>query len=161
MPSSLFSDLDRPSLEEQRALQLAFELSMLGLTEPLAPASSGPVSPNGGLSQFGGGVVSGLDDARSKKSQNMTECVPVPSSEHVAEIVGRQGKYRLHNLQSFSKNICNAEEVKKICYTREKHIVYISFKFVRLLGRSIKLFAFFSIFITIVNFCNFLSYILV
>jgi len=26
-----------------------------------------------------------------KKSQNMTECVPVPSSEHVAEIVGRQG----------------------------------------------------------------------
>ncbi|XP_052854986.1 RNA-binding protein MEX3A [Drosophila gunungcola] len=31
-----------------------------------------------------------LED-RSKKSQNMTECVPVPSSEHVAEIVGRQG----------------------------------------------------------------------
>uniref|UniRef100_A0A0A1XH31 RNA-binding protein MEX3D n=1 Tax=Zeugodacus cucurbitae TaxID=28588 RepID=A0A0A1XH31_ZEUCU len=29
---------------------------------------------------------------RSKKSQNMTECVPVPSSEHVAEIVGRQGR---------------------------------------------------------------------
>ncbi|EFX83467.1 hypothetical protein DAPPUDRAFT_47975, partial [Daphnia pulex] len=27
----------------------------------------------------------------AKKSQNMTECVPVPSSEHVAEIVGRQG----------------------------------------------------------------------
>ncbi|XP_069073004.1 RNA-binding protein MEX3D [Pleurodeles waltl] len=26
-----------------------------------------------------------------KKSVNMTECVPVPSSEHVAEIVGRQG----------------------------------------------------------------------
>eukprot|EP00061_Rhincodon_typus_P011439 g36450.t1 len=25
-----------------------------------------------------------------KKSVNMTECVPVPSSEHVAEIVGRQ-----------------------------------------------------------------------
>jgi len=30
-------------------------------------------------------------DALEKKSQNMTECVPVPSSEHVAEIVGRQG----------------------------------------------------------------------
>lgn len=29
---------------------------------------------------------------RSKRSQNMTECVPVPSSEHVAEIVGRQGR---------------------------------------------------------------------
>lgn len=34
---------------------------------------------------------SNLED-RTKKSQNMTECVPVPSSEHVAEIVGRQGK---------------------------------------------------------------------
>lgn len=31
-------------------------------------------------------------DSFGKKSQNMTECVPVPSSEHVAEIVGRQGK---------------------------------------------------------------------
>ncbi|XP_044737992.1 RNA-binding protein MEX3B [Chrysoperla carnea] len=91
MPSSLFADLERPSgLEEQRALQLAFELSMLGLTEPLAPTSSGPVSPTGGLTSFGNSVA-GLDDARSKKSQNMTECVPVPSSEHVAEIVGRQG----------------------------------------------------------------------
>lgn len=33
---------------------------------------------------FGGG-------AGNRKSANMTECVPVPSSEHVAEIVGRQG----------------------------------------------------------------------
>lgn len=31
------------------------------------------------------------NDLLAKKSQNMTECVPVPSSEHVAEIVGRQG----------------------------------------------------------------------
>uniref|UniRef100_A0A915JLN2 Uncharacterized protein n=1 Tax=Romanomermis culicivorax TaxID=13658 RepID=A0A915JLN2_ROMCU len=30
--------------------------------------------------------------AAHRKSQNTTECVPVPSSEHVAEIVGRQGK---------------------------------------------------------------------
>lgn len=28
-----------------------------------------------------------------RKSVNMTECVPVPSSEHVAEIVGRQGEW--------------------------------------------------------------------
>lgn len=28
-----------------------------------------------------------------KRSVNMTECVPVPSSEHVAEIVGRQGMF--------------------------------------------------------------------
>ncbi|KAI9575667.1 uncharacterized protein LOC119643425 [Glossina fuscipes] len=32
-----------------------------------------------------------ISEERAKKSQNMTECVPVPSSEHVAEIVGRQG----------------------------------------------------------------------
>ena len=30
-----------------------------------------------------------------KKSANMTECVAVPSSEHVAEIVGRQGNINL------------------------------------------------------------------
>lgn len=38
-------------------------------------------------------VAGGHFDDRSKKSQNMTECVPVPSSEHVAEIVGRQGEF--------------------------------------------------------------------
>ncbi|KAK9391355.1 RNA-binding protein MEX3A [Crotalus adamanteus] len=31
-------------------------------------------------------------DLRLKSSSNTTECVPVPSSEHVAEIVGRQGE---------------------------------------------------------------------
>jgi hypothetical protein len=40
------------------------------------------------------GGLPGVED-RNKKSQNMTECVPVPSSEHVAEIVGRQGGFRL------------------------------------------------------------------
>nr|CAD7395456.1 unnamed protein product [Timema poppensis] len=77
--------MDRSSsgLEDQRALQLAFELSMLGFdsspttTEPTSGETLTPVFP---------------DDSRGKKSQNMTECVPVPSSEHVAEIVGRQGK---------------------------------------------------------------------
>lgn len=92
MPSNLFSDMDHQSgIEDRRALQLAFELSMLGLSEPLTTASE-PDSPTG-LSTFTNGVPSvGLDETRSKKSQNMTECVPVPSSEHVAEIVGRQGK---------------------------------------------------------------------
>ena len=61
------------SLDEQRALQLALELSMLGLT-----------NEDDNLS---------YNELRMKKSMNMTECVPVPSSEHVAEIVGRQGKY--------------------------------------------------------------------
>jgi len=58
------------NIDEQRALQLALELSMLGLT-------------NEDELSYG--------DLRMKKSMNMTECVPVPSSEHVAEIVGRQG----------------------------------------------------------------------
>lgn len=58
---------------DQRALQLAIEYSMLGLT-----------SEDDGTSAF--------DELRIKKSVNITECVAVPSSEHVAEIVGRQGK---------------------------------------------------------------------
>lgn len=61
------------SIDEQRALQLTLELSMLGLT-------------NDDEANF--------NDIRGvKKSMNMTECVPVPSSEHVAEIVGRQGLF--------------------------------------------------------------------
>ncbi len=40
-------------------------------------------------STIGGGS---LEDLKGRRSQNMTECVPVPSSEHVAEIVGRQGE---------------------------------------------------------------------
>lgn len=40
-----------------------------------------------------------------KRSVNMTECVPVPSSEHVAEIVGRQGMFTV-----FEVFINNAED---------------------------------------------------
>lgn len=90
MPSSLFSEIDHTAsaLEEQRALQLAFELSMLGLSEPLGSVTDNqPLGSPTGLGAFNVGV-----EDRSKKSQNMTECVPVPSSEHVAEIVGRQGQ---------------------------------------------------------------------
>lgn len=89
MPTSLFSEMDRGtttgSLEEQRALQLAFELSMLGLEG--SPGNTG--SSEDSLAT----PASVFEEARSKKSQNMTECVPVPSSEHVAEIVGRQGRF--------------------------------------------------------------------
>lgn len=82
MPASLFHiDSTDPAaspgcLEDQRALQLALELSLLGLSSESDPLS-GSFDP----------------DSRGKKSQNTTECVPVPSSEHVAEIVGRQGKF--------------------------------------------------------------------
>ena len=60
---------------DQRAIHLAIEYSMLGLTSD---------DDNTAATTF--------DELRAKKSVNMTECVAVPSSEHVAEIVGRQGK---------------------------------------------------------------------
>ncbi|XP_026750009.1 RNA-binding protein MEX3B [Galleria mellonella] len=83
MPSSLFGDLGGGGglMEDQRAFQLALELSMLSLGESLPTAN--PLSSPLGFAP--------PPDDRAKKSQNMTECVPVPSSEHVAEIVGRQG----------------------------------------------------------------------
>lgn len=93
MPSSsLFADMERPSgIGDERALQLALELSMLGFNEPLTSVTE-PDS-TGDLTSFVNPLANvGLEEVRSKKSQNMTECVPVPSSEHVAEIVGRQGK---------------------------------------------------------------------
>ncbi|NXL67765.1 MEX3A protein, partial [Chordeiles acutipennis] len=67
------SGKDRALLEDDRALQLALDqLCLLGLGEPSSSSSSSAV------------VL--------KSSSNTTECVPVPSSEHVAEIVGRQGE---------------------------------------------------------------------
>ncbi|KAM4602379.1 RNA-binding protein MEX3B [Polymixia lowei] len=77
MPSSLFADMERSgsnqgdALDDQRALQIALDqLSLFGLDNDENPL---------------------YDNEPRKKSVNMTECVPVPSSEHVAEIVGRQG----------------------------------------------------------------------
>lgn len=110
-------------VEDQRALQLAFELSMVGLSDALtngtngvngvggsqftdltncgvvnpataaaaAVAAAAVLPPGASINSFAS-ILPGIED-RSKKSQNMTECVPVPSSEHVAEIVGRQGQY--------------------------------------------------------------------
>lgn len=114
MPSSLFAEIERGgagaggpgsgSIEEQRALQLAFELSMLGLDQAAAGPGQVSVGNGSGVQSANGSPDSQdplgpqpvgscpFEEARSKKSQNMTECVPVPSSEHVAEIVGRQGE---------------------------------------------------------------------
>lgn len=105
MPTSLFSDMDRSNsggtavIEDRRALQLAFELSMLDFDNN----QNCPGTGTGTSTSAANGVTNEPDplqtaptnvfeEARSKKSQNMTECVPVPSSEHVAEIVGRQGE---------------------------------------------------------------------
>ena len=86
MPSSVLVDGERTTaervvglqepLDEHRALQMALEqLSLLGLDEATPGISNG---------------IAG--DGPSKRRNNSTECVAVPSSEHVAEIVGRQGE---------------------------------------------------------------------
>lgn len=108
MPTTLFSEMERGtnaggagSLEEQRALQLAFELSMLGLEGSSGCPGTGNGTTNGTSNDpdpLQTTPANVFEEARSKKSQNMTECVPVPSSEHVAEIVGRQGKRRLRKI---------------------------------------------------------------
>lgn len=89
MPGTMFCE---SGFEDQRTLQLAIELSMLntGFGETASPAAS--VADSDGPLPSSFIVPSGPEESRNKKSQNMTECVPVPSSEHVAEIVGRQGK---------------------------------------------------------------------
>lgn len=70
-----------PGLDEQRAMQLAFELLGLSGETNLIGETASSASDSGG------------DSDKPRRSQNTTECVPVPSSEHVAEIVGRQGEF--------------------------------------------------------------------
>ena len=92
----------RPLMENNSALQTALELSMLNLTNsPLPGGVEGTEgsSPNGGYLMPGGAMAEGLVDCPLSRaiprSLNVTHCVGVPSSEHVAEIVGRQGKTSL------------------------------------------------------------------
>lgn len=117
------SERSQPMGDQRALEKLALELSMLDLNNPssadglshnsadLAVAllniqqhQQQQHSPAEGLvpgstlnaftSMLGFSPVAGVHfDDRSKKSANMTECVPVPSSEHVAEIVGRQGEF--------------------------------------------------------------------
>lgn len=68
MPSSLFADSGVQGDVLQTALN---QLSLLVLDNDEEPGHDG-------------------QEVRGR-SVNMTQCVPVPSSEHVAEIVGRQG----------------------------------------------------------------------
>jgi len=117
MPATLFSDLEFSTshhggnkvIEDTRALQVALELSMLYMNgeqrqqQQQQHKSDAPSSLSGGQAMVDSSTSSSSslaqsyipngfpEEPRNKKSQNMTECVPVPSSEHVAEIVGRQG----------------------------------------------------------------------
>lgn len=75
--------------DDQRALQLAVELSKLGLQNNTTNDSHSSSCSDPGYCD------TDLLHLTQRKSQNTTECVPVPSSEHVAEIVGRQGTPKL------------------------------------------------------------------
>jgi hypothetical protein len=117
------TSLSNHQIEERRALQLAFEL--LNFNDSInnsAPAQhQTTILNNQHRNSIGSPTHSGMSslnalsfgnngnnfvqppqpEDRSKKSQNTTECVPVPSSEHVAEIVGRQGNNLLNFLFFF------------------------------------------------------------
>ena len=76
----------RPIMESNQALQAALELSMLNLNN----TTYSTTSPDPPFGLFDDSPL--LGSKKSASSQNITQCVAVPSSEHVAEIVGRQGK---------------------------------------------------------------------
>jgi RNA-binding protein MEX3 len=98
MPASLYesyhhintahNSMDRIATDlenDNRAVKLAYELAMLGL-------DTTGMEGGGNSNSLHHHTLAHLEELKNRKSQNMTECVPVPSSEHVAEIVGRQGE---------------------------------------------------------------------
>ncbi|XP_075700114.1 RNA-binding protein MEX3A [Rhinoderma darwinii] len=88
-------------LEDDRALQIALDqLCLLGLGETEEDTNNNNNSSSTNSSSSGqhpqksgeSKLCALYKEAELRlKSSNTTECVPVPSSEHVAEIVGRQG----------------------------------------------------------------------
>ena len=79
---SSYEPLTAPT-DDDRARLIVAGLSRLGLAGSAPEMGAHSQTP---LTDGGDAV-----DGRSRRSANMTECVTVPSSEHVAEIVGRQG----------------------------------------------------------------------
>ena len=78
------SSLDH-GMQDREALQLVLEnLSMIGLNSTLFEKDAHPsISEDNDQIQI----------ERRRVSANITENIPVPSSEHVAEIVGKQGEF--------------------------------------------------------------------
>ena len=96
MPASLYQSnfnleripsTDHMDMHRDSAVKLAMELANL-----CSFNNGGSLDLDCDSFSLGQGMSSLSEELKSKKSQNMTECVPVPSSEHVAEIVGRQGE---------------------------------------------------------------------
>ena len=100
MPASLYqsnfnmeriANFELPDSNSAATVKLALELASVGSNFGF---DSGDLHLGLGdhLSLGSGPTLAQLDE-KARKSQNMTECVPVPTSEHVAEIVGRQGEF--------------------------------------------------------------------
>ena len=105
MPSQCFSG--QSGVDDLRAMQqVAMELSLLGLSDSseiqnanhrgsangMQASSNTHSYDNSPISEDNMNGNNMLYPNCKGSSSNTTECVPVPSSEHVAEIVGRQGK---------------------------------------------------------------------
>ena len=102
----------RPFGDENRALQVALELSMSNLNSTTYSLST-PAPPTG--------LFEETTPKQKPRTNNITECVPVPSSEHVAEIVGRQGE------GLYVSNVC-------LRFSRIKHLLIVH----SLVGRVVK-----------------------
>lgn len=127
--------------DDSRALRVALgQLSLLGLGE----GEDGGGAPTTGVqdrsnnnnnhhnhaNSVGGGGDTAILQGKSKlcalyessssetkgRGCNITECVPVPSSEHVAEIVGRQGKLAGDFIPLPLPNFCVPSSVTVLFY---------------------------------------------
>lgn len=127
--------------DDSRALRVALgQLSLLGLGE----GEDGGGAPTTGVqdrsnnnnnhhnhtNSVGGGGDTAILQGKSKlcalyessssetkgRGCNITECVPVPSSEHVAEIVGRQGKLACEFYSPAPPNFCVPSSVTVLLY---------------------------------------------
>lgn len=85
MVSTPYIPNPQQSLDDQRTLSLALEL--MNSDDLMNQMAMGSFEDPNLLAS-----MTEAERANKRSSQNMTECVTVPSSEHVAEIVGRQGK---------------------------------------------------------------------
>ena len=99
MPASLYQsnfNMERiANFEDTNSaatVKLALELASFGSNFMGFDSGDLQLGQNDHLSLGSGPTLAQLDE-KARKSQNMTECVPVPTSEHVAEIVGRQGEW--------------------------------------------------------------------
>ena len=100
MPASLYqsnfnmeriANFELPDSNSAATVKLALELASVGSNFGF-DSSDLHLDLGDHLSLGSGPTLAQLDE-KARKSQNMTECVPVPTSEHVAEIVGRQGEF--------------------------------------------------------------------